>query len=104
MSTSTESSRPSEQLQNPPREFLCRWQWAIVAALGLLALSIRVFPWFDLVFQPGFVNFQDTDAWYHVRLAENLIRHFPWRVMVDPYAAFGRAQNTICLLYTSRCV
>lgn len=86
-----ESSR-----QNPPREtFLSRWQWMVVFILSLVAFSIRVLPRLDAVFQPGFVNFQETDAWYHVRLAENLIRHFPWRVMVDPYAAFGRAQNSI---------
>ena len=51
-------------------------------------------PRFDLVFRPGFVNFQETDAWYHVRVAENLIHHFPWRSMVDPYVAFGKVQDT----------
>jgi oligosaccharyl transferase (archaeosortase A-associated) len=66
----------------------------LVAAFCLLALFIRVFPRLDPVFQPGFVNFQETDAWYHVRVAENLVRHFPWRIMVDPYVAFGRVQDT----------
>ena len=73
---------------------LNRWQWIVVALLSVLALAIRVIPRFDLVFQPGFVNFQETDAWYHVRVAENLIRHFPWRSMVDPYVAFGKVQET----------
>jgi dolichyl-phosphooligosaccharide-protein glycotransferase len=73
---------------------LNRWQWLIVAVLCLVALSIRVIPRFDLVFQPGFVNFQETDAWYHVRVAENLVRHFPWRSMVDPYVLFGKVQDT----------
>jgi dolichyl-phosphooligosaccharide-protein glycotransferase len=62
--------------------------------LCLLALSIRVIPRFDLVFQPGFVNFQETDAWYHVRVAENLVRHFPWRIMMDPYIIFGEVTDT----------
>jgi dolichyl-diphosphooligosaccharide--protein glycosyltransferase len=35
------------------------------------------------------VNFVETDAWYHVRLVENQVRHFPWGVSVDPYAAAG---------------
>src|ERR1700719_1779322 len=74
--------------------FLNRWRWMIVAALCLLALAIRVIPNYDLVFQPGFVNFQETDAWYHVRVAENLVRHFPWRIEVDPYVAFGSVQDT----------
>ena len=65
-----------------------------MTALGLLALFIRVIPRFDLVFQPGFVNFQETDAWYHVRVAENLVRHFPWRIMVDPYVIFGQVPDT----------
>jgi dolichyl-diphosphooligosaccharide--protein glycosyltransferase len=96
MSTPPESSRPPEEVQDSPREeFLSRWQWLLVVIFCLVAFSIRVIPRFDVVFQPGFVNFQETDAWYHVRLAENLIRHFPWRVMVDPYFAFGRAQTSI---------
>ena len=66
----------------------------VVAALGLLALAIRVIPRFDLVFRPGFVNFQETDAWYHVRVAENLVKHFPWRIMVDPYVMFGQVRET----------
>ncbi len=66
----------------------------IVAALCLVALAIRVIPRFDLVFQAGFVNFQETDAWYHVRVAENLVRHFPWRIMVDPYVIFGKVPDT----------
>ena len=62
--------------------------------LCLFALWIRVAPRFYLVFQPGFVNFQEIDAWYHVRVAENLIRHFPFRIAVDPYLTFGRVQET----------
>jgi dolichyl-diphosphooligosaccharide--protein glycosyltransferase len=88
--------------QEPPRpqtglslaRLLERWQWPIVIALSLLALWIRVAPRFYLVFQPGFVNFQETDAWYHVRVAENLIHHFPFRIAVDPYLMFGRVQET----------
>jgi len=29
-----------------------------------------------------------------VRVADNLVRHFPWRSMVDPYVGFGRVQDT----------
>jgi dolichyl-phosphooligosaccharide-protein glycotransferase len=96
--TQQESSRPAEQKRSPSlAAFLSRWQWIVVAAFCLLAFSIRVFPRFDLVFQPGFVNFQEPDAWYHVRVAENLIRHFPWRITVDPYLVFGRVRDTATL-------
>ena len=74
--------------------FLNRWQWIIVASLCVVAFTIRVVPGFDGVFQPGFVNFQETDAWYHVRVAENLVRHFPWRIMVDPYVFYGKVLDT----------
>jgi oligosaccharyl transferase (archaeosortase A-associated) len=88
------SPEPKQESPSSIEAILCRRQWILVAALCVLALSIRVIPRFDLVFQPGFVNFQETDAWYHVRVAENLIRHFPWRIMLDPYVLFGRVQDT----------
>jgi asparagine N-glycosylation enzyme membrane subunit Stt3 len=74
-----------------------RWQWTIVVLLCLLALWIRVAPRFSLVFHSGFVNFQGGDAWYHVRGAENLVRHFPFRIAVDPYLTYGRVQPTATL-------
>lgn len=48
----------------------------------------------DVVFQSGgFVNFQDTDAWYHYRVVENLLSHFPWRITFDPYAVYPGGQD-----------
>jgi dolichyl-diphosphooligosaccharide--protein glycosyltransferase len=98
MSASLMSAIPQEpprpQTGLSPTRLLERWQWPIVIALSLLALWIRVAPRFHLVFQPGFVDFQDNDAWYHVRVAENLVRHFPFRIAVDPYLTFGRVQET----------
>jgi len=93
--TQQESSRPPEKERSLSlKAFLNRWQLIVVAALCLLAFAIRVIPRYELVFQPGFVNFQETDAWYHVRVAENLVRHFPWRIPVDPYLAFGHVRDT----------
>src|SRR5580658_7680103 len=98
------SSMSKESMPRPvraaPRELLLgRWQWTIVALLCLLALWIRVVPRFSLVFQSGFVNFQEGDAWYHVRVAENLARHFPFRIDVDPYLTYGRVQQTTLPTY-----
>ena len=51
-----------------------------------LALAIRIyFPW-PLVFTPTHVNLLETDAWYHLRVMENLAGHFPYRLQLDPYA------------------
>ena len=57
-------------------------------------VAIRVIPRFDLVFQAGFVNFQETDAWYHVRVAENLVRHFPGASWWTHMSLFGKVQDT----------
>lgn len=61
----------------------------LVIAAG--AFFLRVSPAMDLVFRDGQVNFQEGDGWYHVRLAENLVRHYPRRTVVDPYARAGGA-------------
>lgn len=67
--------------------------WTLVALLSLIALGLRVIPQFDSVFQESFVNFQETDAWFHVRTVESLVRHFPWRPAVDAYLGPGAAQG-----------
>lgn len=59
-----------------------------VSLIGILlvALALRVWaPWSDVYGER--VNFLETDAWYHVRLAENQVRHFPHHVTRDPYAS-----------------
>src|SRR5215510_4930177 len=67
----------------------------MLAGILLIAAGLRVWAPWDDVFPstpPGAggserVNFLETDAWYHVRLAESQVRNFPHRVTVDPYAA-----------------
>src|SRR5579885_2263148 len=51
-----------------------------VVALYLRTGAIR------LAFPPDGVNFLETDAWYHVRTIDHLVRNFPWRMQVDPYS------------------
>ena len=67
----------------------------MLAVILLIAAGLRVWAPWDDVFPstslraggPARVNFLETDAWYHVRLAESQVRNFPHRVTVDPYAA-----------------
>ena len=40
-----------------------------------------------VVFLPTHVNLLETDAWYHFRTIENLVRQFPHRLQFDPYAS-----------------
>lgn len=61
----------------------------LLALILAAALGLRVVPAWSAVFTLGGVNFLETDSWYHVRLIENQVRNFPWRVTLDPYAAAG---------------
>ncbi len=58
-----------------------------LAAILCVAAALRLWAPWDDVLGSARVNFLETDAWYHVRLAENQVRNFPHRVTVDPYAA-----------------
>ncbi|MGH9175804.1 MAG: STT3 domain-containing protein, partial [Vicinamibacterales bacterium] len=71
----------------------------VLAAIATVAFGVRIYPAWDTVFGGGAVNFLETDAWYHVRLAENQVRNYPWRVTLDPYAAPGGQFVAIAPLY-----
>jgi dolichyl-diphosphooligosaccharide--protein glycosyltransferase len=60
-----------------------------LAAILALSIAVRVYAPWQSVFGGEGVNFLETDAWYHVRLIDNQVRHWPWRVTLDPYAAPG---------------
>ncbi len=52
-----------------------------VALIAAAAFGDPLYPAWNGVFGgPTDVNFLETDAWYHVRLVENQVRNFPWRV------------------------
>jgi asparagine N-glycosylation enzyme membrane subunit Stt3 len=52
------------------------------------ALALRVIPAWRAVFTPAGINFQENDAWFHVRTVHNLLAHFPLRSGFDPYMRF----------------
>lgn len=58
----------------------------MLAVILAVAAGLRVWAPWDDVLGGSRVNFLETDAWYHVRLAESQVRNFPHRVTVDPYA------------------
>lgn len=64
---------------------------AILLAIVAVALLLRIVPTYAEVFAPGWVNLQDGDAWYHLRLIESQVRNFPHRLLTDPYLADGGA-------------
>ena len=70
-----------------------------LAVIVAVAFGVRVYPAWPTVFGGDGVNFLETDAWYHVRLAENQVHNYPWRVTLDPYAAVGGQFVAIAPLY-----
>jgi dolichyl-diphosphooligosaccharide--protein glycosyltransferase len=60
-----------------------------ILLIAAVAFGVRTYPAWNKVFVGNTVSFLETDAWYHVRLAENQVRNYPWRVTLDPYAAPG---------------
>lgn len=76
-----------------------RRELILLLAIAAVALAVRVYPAYAAVFGGEEVNFVETDSWYHVRLVENQVRNFPWRVTLDPYAADGGLFVPIAPLY-----
>ena len=67
-------------------------RWALAAACAIAFCFRALVPLYN-VFQAGFINFQETDAWFHVRVMEHLVRHFPFRLQVDPYGSILDGQR-----------
>ena len=58
-----------------------------------IALLLRIYFPFDNVFAGDWVRFQAYDSWYHMRLVENLVQHFPHRIYFDPYTFYPHGQS-----------
>lgn len=65
---------------------------ALTLILGI-SLFLRISLAYDNVFVGDHVEFQENDPWYHMRLVENLVHHFPHRIVFDPYALYPRGQT-----------
>lgn len=53
-----------------------------------IALAIRVGIFYHAVFMHDYVAFVESDAWYHMRLVDATVRHFPSRIWFDPYLVY----------------
>jgi dolichyl-diphosphooligosaccharide--protein glycosyltransferase len=47
----------------------------------------------DQIFVGSDVLFAVNDSWYHTRLVQNLVHHFPYLISFDPYALFPDGQT-----------
>ncbi len=70
-----------------------------LAGIVVVAFLARTALLFGAVFTAAGVNYQDSDAWYHMRLIENLVRHYPHRASVDPYLAADAPAVAVPLLF-----
>ena len=61
--------------------------WLALIVVGTFLL--RVLPQWDIIFVKGQVWFRGVDAWYHMRLADNLMTNFPVPLTWDAYANSG---------------
>lgn len=67
--------------------------WVLLVLIFLLSLVLRIaVPW-DHVFSGNWIKFTDNDAYYYVRLLDNLARHFPFLGSQDPYYIYPGGQD-----------
>ncbi len=78
------SEQPRQKGKVPPAAIA----GIILFILCGISLYIRIALPYDQVFVNGTAWFRGTDAWYHMRLVNNLIHHFPHRIFFDPYTFY----------------
>ena len=60
----------------------------LVALLFGVALGLRVYFPYDRVFGSDWIKFTGIDAYYHMRLVDNLVHNFPHLGSFDPYLIY----------------
>lgn len=73
-----------------PRKAFCG---ILLLAFFCISIYLRVVPSHDGVFVGDRVYFQGNDPWYHMRLVENLVQHFPHRISFDAYTLYPYGQS-----------
>lgn len=60
----------------------------MIALFFGLSLYLRIAMPYDQVFSGDWIKFTGADAYYHMRLVDNLVCHFPQSITFDPYTYF----------------
>ena len=63
--------------------------------LFAIALALRISLPYENVFTEDWVRFGGVDPWYHMRLVENLVQHFPHQIAFDPFVTFPSGQGVV---------
>lgn len=69
---------------------------AIIVALFFgLALYLRIALPYDQVFSGDWIKFTGVDAWYHMRIVDNLVHNFPHLNSFDPYLLYPTGSGVV---------
>lgn len=60
----------------------------VLAVLFGVALYLRAYLPYDQIFTDGWIKFASVDAYYHMRLVDNLLHNFPHYLTFDPYTFY----------------
>jgi oligosaccharyl transferase (archaeosortase A-associated) len=60
----------------------------ILALFFGISLFLRVYLPYNEVFSGEWIKFTSVDAYYQMRLVDNLVHNFPWLTNFDPYALY----------------
>ncbi len=63
----------------------------LVALFFGVALYLRVYLPYDQVFVSEWIKFTSIDAYFHMRLVDNLVHNFPHHMVIDPYRIYPGA-------------
>lgn len=70
-------------------KFPTRLVVAIIIALFFgIALYLRIVLPYDQIFSGDWIKFTGVDAWYHMRIVDNLVHNFPHLNSFDPYMLY----------------
>jgi len=75
------------------------WHHLLLLLIVVIAFLMRTAFLWRGVFTGEGVNYQDSDAWYHMRLIENLTHNFPHRATIDPYLGDPAPPVAVPLLF-----
>jgi len=65
---------------------------AMAVVFGI-ALFLRIYFPYHNIFREGWVSFSETDTYYQMRQVDILARHFPHRMLFDPYFIYPGGAN-----------
>ncbi|MFC1893917.1 oligosaccharyl transferase, archaeosortase A system-associated [Chloroflexota bacterium] len=62
----------------------------ILALCFGISLFLRTYFPYENIFSGEWIKFGNVDVYYHMRLVDNMLQHFPQRIAFDPYTAYPR--------------